>query len=278
LIKYNVYDNPCQPHKEKFDKEFKVNIRPYILKETNWKTVKNTDYQVAILPWGAIEAHNYHLPYGTDVIETDYIAAESAKIAWEAGAKVIVLPTIPFGVNTGQLDIKLDINMNPSTQAAVIEDVLVSLAHQNINKLVILNGHGGNDFKQIVRELQPWFREIFICTLAWYKVLDLKDYFDDTGDHAAEMETSIMMHITPDLVLPLSEAGEGKAKKFRFRAMQEGWAWAPREWTKVTEDTGIGNPVKATVEKGKRYLTDMIKKIADYFIELAATEPDNFFE
>ena len=92
--------------------------RPYVLNETTWKTVKHTEYEVVILPWGATEAHNYHLPYGTDTMECEYVAVESARLAWEQGARVVVLPTIPFGVNTGQLDIRLDINMNPSTQAA----------------------------------------------------------------------------------------------------------------------------------------------------------------
>ncbi|MDZ7290513.1 MAG: creatininase family protein, partial [candidate division KSB1 bacterium] len=100
--------------------------RPYILAETTWKTVRETPYEVAILPWGATEAHNYHLPYSTDVIESDRIAAEAARLAWEAGARVIVLPTMPFGVNTGQLDIKLTINMNPSTQLAVLNDIAAS--------------------------------------------------------------------------------------------------------------------------------------------------------
>ncbi|MCZ6520547.1 MAG: creatininase family protein, partial [Bacteroidetes bacterium] len=87
--------------------------RPYILAETNWKAVKDTDYELAILPWGATEAHNYHLPYATDVIQCDHITAQAAGIAWNNGAKVIVLPTIAFGVNTGQLDVKLDMNLNP---------------------------------------------------------------------------------------------------------------------------------------------------------------------
>jgi creatinine amidohydrolase len=82
-----------------------MNSRPYILAETNWKIVRQTKYEVAVLPWGATEAHNYHLPYSTDTVQCDYVAAESARIAWEAGARVIVLPTVPFGVNTGQLDI-----------------------------------------------------------------------------------------------------------------------------------------------------------------------------
>ena len=52
--------------------------RPYILAETNWRAVRETDYDVAVLPWGATEAHNYHLPYSTDVVQCDEIAAGSA--------------------------------------------------------------------------------------------------------------------------------------------------------------------------------------------------------
>ena len=86
--------------------------RPFILAETNWKSVKETKFDVAVLPWGATEAHNYHLPYATDSIQNEYVAALAAEKAWEKGAKVIVLPNVPFGVNTGQLDVDLCINMN----------------------------------------------------------------------------------------------------------------------------------------------------------------------
>jgi creatinine amidohydrolase len=120
-----------------------VTGRPYILAETTWKSVRETAYDVAVLPWGATEAHNYHLPYGTDTIQCDHIAAEAARLAWGAGARVIVLPTVPFGVQTGQLDIPLCLNVNPSTQAALLSDLAQALAGQGIRKLVILNGHGG---------------------------------------------------------------------------------------------------------------------------------------
>ena len=80
---------------------------PYVLEETTWKSVKETDFEIAILPWGATEAHNFHLPYGTDNLETERIAIESSRLAWERGAKVIVLPTLPIGVNIQQIDIKV---------------------------------------------------------------------------------------------------------------------------------------------------------------------------
>ena len=60
-------------------------MRPYILAETNWKHLKDANMELAVLPWGATEAHNYHLPYGTDVIEADHVAAAAAEIAWSEG-------------------------------------------------------------------------------------------------------------------------------------------------------------------------------------------------
>ncbi len=101
--------------------------RPYILAETTWKTVCEMKYDVAVLPWGATEAHNYHVPYGTDNYESEYIAAEAARLAWDAGARVVVLPILPLGVQAGQLDIPFCVNLIPSTQTAVLGDIARSL-------------------------------------------------------------------------------------------------------------------------------------------------------
>lgn len=252
--------------------------RPYVIAEMNWKTVKDTDYEVVVLPWGAFEAHNLHLPYAADDIQNDYVAAESARIAWEAGAKVAVLPTVPFGVNTGQLDIKLDINMNPSTQLAVLRDVVQCLSRQGFKKLLILNGHGGNHFKHMVRELFVEYPDFFICTIDWWQVVDLHEFFDEPGDHGGEMETSNFLHIGPELMLPLSEAGDGAENKFRIKGLKEGWAWSQRDWTKMTKDTGVGDPAKATREKGERYLQAVTEKIGSFLIELAATDINDLYE
>lgn len=251
--------------------------RPYILAETNWQLVKDTAFEVVVLPWGATEAHNYHLPYATDNYQCDYVAAESARIAWEQGAKVVVLPLVPFGVNTGQLDITLDMNLNPSTQLAVLRDLVRVLDRQSIPKLVVLNGHGGNDFRQILRELQAEFPRVFLSTVNLFKVVDRRQFFNAPGDHADEMETSAMLHIAPDLVRPLTEAGSGAAKQFRIKALRE-WAWAQREWSKVTADTGSGSPADATAEKGKAFLTAIIANIGQFLVELAAADPQDLYE
>jgi creatinine amidohydrolase len=251
-------------------------MKPYLAAETNWKAVQQTAYEVAVLPWGATEAHNYHLPYATDVYETAAIAAESARRAWEAGAKVAALPAVPFGVNTGQLDIPLTINMNPSTQLALLRDVVESLEVQGIPRLVVLNGHGGNDFRQMLRELQG-ATEVFVSTLNWWTCIDTRPFFDNPGDHGGELETSLMMYLHPGLV-SFGDAGDGATRPFRVRALREGWAWAPREWRRATVDTGVGNPRGASAEKGERYFVAVTERIASFLVELSAIPVTQLYE
>lgn len=251
--------------------------RPYVLAETTWKTVRETDYEVAVLPWGSTEAHNYHLPYATDTVQCDYIAAESARRAWETGTHTLVLPTVPFGVNTGHIDLPGTINMHASTQAAVLHDVTASLTRQGFRKIVVLNGHGGNAFAPLIREVQNDVDDALLCAARWFEIGDQTKYFDEPGDHAGEMETSVMLHAAPELVQPLSEAGDGHARTFRIEALREDWAWAEREWPRVTEDTGVGNPAEASAEKGVAYLDQVTEAIADLLRDLAAAEMDDLY-
>ena len=57
--------------------------RPWVLAESHWPTVREARYDVVVLPWGATEAHNTHLPYATDVVEASEVAIAAAAIAWE---------------------------------------------------------------------------------------------------------------------------------------------------------------------------------------------------
>jgi creatinine amidohydrolase len=254
-------------------------MRPYILEQTSWKQVNECDYEVAILPWGATEPHNYHLPYGTDSLETAEITAQAAAKAWDKGAKIMVLPTIPLGVqNMGQIELPFCLHTRPSTQRLILEDVLTSLDRQGIRKLVLANGHGGNDFKATIRELQPQYPETFICLVEWYDILDSHEYFEAEGEHAGEMETSIMMHYFPELVLPLDEAGDGRSRSFGLEGLSDGTAWAPRRWDKISEDTGVGDPRGATPEKGRRFLDDVTTRIGDFLVELAGCSLEELYE
>ncbi len=112
----------------------------------------------------------------------------------------------------------------------------------------------------------------------WYSSRNKKDYFDIEGDQADEMETSLLLYLAPSLVLPLSEAGSGEEKKIKITGIREGWAWSERKWSEVTEDTGIGNPVNATKEKGKKYFEAITEKLSQLFIDIAKADLNDLYE
>src|SRR3972149_7007095 len=124
--------------------------RPYLLMEANHRQLRESPPTVAVLPWGATEAHNLHLPYGTDVIEATHLAERAAELAYERGARVTVLPTIPFGNDEQQLDQACTISFTTTTAGAILNDVARSLVRQHIDRLGILNAHGGNQFQPLV--------------------------------------------------------------------------------------------------------------------------------
>jgi creatinine amidohydrolase len=148
----------------------------------------------------------------------------------------------------------------------------------DIQKLVIVNAHGGNNFKQMIRELSFEFPTVFVCALNWWQVTNADAYFDEPGDHAGELETAAVMHVAPQLVLPLDEAGDGNAKTYKIKGLKEGWVTAQREWAKVTKDTGVGNPQAATPEKGAKFIEKTTDLIAEFFVELHHADLDDFYE
>jgi creatinine amidohydrolase len=246
---------------------------------TAWKEVKDTNYDVAVLPWGATEPHNLHLPYGTDSILSYEIACMSVEKALLKGIRCIVLPAVPFGSqNPGQTDLMFCIHTRYDTQRAILTDIVASLNHQGLRKLVIVNGHGGNNFRNMIRDLAIDYPDFYIAVSDWYTVEKGASYFDVPGDHADELETSVMMHFHPEWVLPLENAGNGDSKTFSIPALLNKQAWMPRHWTKVTSDTGIGNPKAATAEKGKRFADSVTDSLAQFLVDFTNTGADNLYK
>jgi creatinine amidohydrolase len=128
----------------------------------------------------------------------------------------------------------------------------------------------------MIRELQPR-TTVFLSAINWYKIGDAKTIFTDLGDHAGELETSVMMHVAGSLVRPLSEAGDGRERRWCIGGLREGWAWAPRRWSEISADTGTGNPALATAEKGARYAEIVSAKVADFLVELAAADMSSLY-
>jgi creatinine amidohydrolase len=254
-------------------------MRPWLLEELNFAHVRSQVRlcEVAVLPMGATEPHNYHLPYGNDFLTTRLVGERICRTAHERGGKVLLLPTVPFGVDSNLLKFPLTIHVSLKALEAVLWDVIRSLECHGVHKLVLLNGHGGNEFKPLLRE---WFgrTKVFVTVVDWWKVGSDKyaEIFSKPDDHAGEMETSIALALYPELV-ELDKASDGSKREARFEAMRRGWAAITRPWHLLTESSGVGDPRAATREKGEKYLALVTERLAQFLVELSAAEMDDLF-
>jgi creatinine amidohydrolase len=247
-------------------------MREWVLAEQNHAFVRSHKWEVAVLPFGATEPHNLHMPYGTDNFQVEAIAQRICEQAYRSGAKVALLPTMPYGVNTNHLKVPgaLACSVNPTTLLHFLTDLVDSLERQGVRKLVLLNGHGGNELKPLTRELHHR-TGVFLCVCDWFRVAaDLyPKLFKEPGEHADEIETSLGLAFFPELVqMELSDAGT--ARPCRFEAVNRGWVSITRPWHLVTTNTGLGNPAAASAEKGQRLMDVLVDRLARFLVELAA--------
>lgn len=252
-------------------------IEDWDLSSTNLRRLRDHHYEVAVLPVGAIEAHNLHLPEGQDVLHATGVARRCCAAAWERTRAVLCLPAIPFGVDSNLLAFPFSIHVPQATLDALVRAVIASLHHHAVRKFVIINAHGGNDFTPLVREVQHALPvHVFLCD--WWKVgLDrYGEIFERPDDHAGEMETSVALALFPELVEP-QYAGPGDAPPFRFEALRRGWVRTSRDFSRLNDHCAVGDPSRATAEKGRRYLDLVCERITTFLVELAQAPIDEAF-
>lgn len=238
--------------------------------EANYRQLRDYRPNLAVLPWGATEAHNFHLPHGTDVIEAVTIAERAAELAHGRGARPIVLPAIPFGNDAQQLDQVATISLGTAAAQAILADVAYSLQRQGIDRLLVLNAHGGNDFKPLVRDLQARSGMLIAVVNFWQMIPEVvKGTFDEPGDHAGELETSLLLHLRPEWV-ELEHAGPGGRTPWKIPGLQSPGVWTPRPWSATHPDTGSGDPSRATAEKGRLYFDAVTAAVADVLTALSS--------
>lgn len=257
-------------------------MRPWKLAETNYGTVKQHQYDVAVLPLGATEPHNLHLPYSMDTLEGDLVGEKICEAAYQRGARVVLLPTVPYGTQTNQMKFPLAMNLNPSTLTTVIADLVESLVQHGILKIVLLNSHGGNDLKPVLRQLYGRTpAHLFLCN--WYEIFDdvYHQLFDQPDNHAGEVETSLALAYYPELVARKPDgalaADAGQPAPARLEAVNRGWVSITRPWHLLTTNAGVGDPHAASAEKGRRLMRLLVDRLAAFLVELSDAELDERF-
>jgi creatinine amidohydrolase len=180
------------------------------------------------------------------------------------------------------MEFPLAMNVNPTTLFRLIGDLVDSLVHHGIQKIVLLNSHGGNDLKPLVRERygkSP--AKLFLCN--WYQMLkDLPEkIFENLDDHAGEVETSLALAFFPQFIARTSDgkltADEGAVRPTQFEAVNRGWISITRPWHLLTTNSGAGNPHLASAEKGRRLMDFLVERLAAFLVDLSAATIDEHF-
>lgn len=252
-------------------------MKPWRLEEITYKQVQDAHYEVAVLPIGACEPHGLHLPYGCDAFHGAKIADLCCEAAHAKGAQVALLPTIPYGVNSNTMACPMAVHVPQSTLNTIVGDVVRAMAAHRVHKFVIFNSHGGNDFRGLVRDLFGAV-DAFVCTVEWWKLSADRaaEIFEQIGDHADEVETSVALALFGDMV-HMADCGAGRVNPTRIEGLNEGYAWSTRAWHLLTPDTGVGDPRQATREKGEKLIEVIVERVGQLLADLSKVEYDERF-
>jgi len=237
--------------------------------------VTQRDVQVVILPIGSTEPHGSHLPYGTDTLTADIVAARVAARAHEKGAKVLVLPTMPYGVNTNQAPNPYAQSIRPATLIEFVKDTVDTAEQHGIRKVVILNGHGGNTttLGAALRELFASNPKVFVALVeTWVPYRDrLEQVIETGGDHASEEETSIALALFPERVR-MGKAVKARESELKLPSLKAPYINFIRPWKYVSDSTGLGDPTKGTAAKGQKLIDLFMDRISTFLKELSDAE------
>ncbi len=254
----------------------------YDLGEMTWPDAKKRfkEVDVALLPVGAIEQHGPHLPLDTDSFDAEYLARAVAARCTDP--KPIVFPLIPYGVSYHHDDFAGTISIRNRTLANMVYEIGVSAARHGITKLVIINGHGGNDpalhfaAQEISRDAH-----VFVCVDSGETSdVDIYSMVDTPNDsHAGEIETSTSLATRPELVR--MDKAEALIPEFSSRYLdltsKRKISWYA--YTKKISRSGVvGDPTKGTAEKGRKMWEIMIANLVTFVEDLKQLTLDEVFQ
>jgi creatinine amidohydrolase/Fe(II)-dependent formamide hydrolase-like protein len=256
--------------------------RPWMLGELTWPEAQKRfrEVDIALLPVGSIEQHGPHLPLDVDAYDAEYLSQAVGAACREP--QPLVLPLIPYGVAYHHDDFPGTLSVGPDTLSRMVYEVGMSVAKHGITKLVIINGHGGNrPSLRFAAQMINRDAKIFTCVeTGETSDADLAEMIDTENDvHAGELETSTTLAQRPHLV-PMD-----KARKFvpKFSSgyldftSKRSVEWFAR--TSAISKTGVlGDPTKATREKGERMWEVMIRNMVEFVEALKGMSLDEIYQ
>ncbi len=252
--------------------------KKFLLEEMNANQVKNVvnNNSIAFIILGSCENHGNHLPFGSDFI----FPMNLAKIILEkieidnpsSDHNYFILPVVPYGVSIHHNDFQMTISLKFSTMISVIEDLLDSLAKNEIKKVIVINGHDGNiaPIEVASRNLKDKYPDMVIaCLESWWVLVGQKNtnifnVWKGLG-HGGEAETSAIMATRPDLV-DLKSAPDQIIPNLPGVDIRLYW-----KFSELTGTGATGAPREASVQKGQEIIEILIRVVLDFINKMNAS-------
>ncbi|MEF8797967.1 MAG: creatininase family protein [Candidatus Bipolaricaulota bacterium] len=218
------------------------------LGEVSWTEFEEWEPKIALLPTGSTEQHGPHCPLNTDSL----IAEEIAKYVADE-ADILLLPSITVGVSREHSKFPGTLYLSPETFRRQVKEIILSARGFGVEKFVIVNGHGGN-VSAIQEMCQILYHEHEILALewTWFNAISAKNM-----GHAGELETSLILYLREELVKNTKEKGTDSWGETIHGTRI---AYDTRDFT---ENGIVGDPTKATKEKGEKIFEKSTKQLSD---------------
>jgi creatinine amidohydrolase len=234
------------------------------------------DKTIAVLPVAATEQHGPHLPLNVDTIIVDSVV-QAAMPQVKAGLSVLVLPTQVIGKSNEHAAFPGTLSFSSETCIRVWTEIGDAVAAAGIKKLLLFNSHGGqvSVMDLVARDLREKHAMIVVSS-NWYTLpLDMSAFSEHEmrfGIHAGEVETSIMLAATPELVnMKLAQnfksSSEERSKKYSIlgNGRSAKFAWQTQD---LNVTGAVGNAKAASAEKGRQLIEEAGLKLAELLAEI----------
>lgn len=254
----------------------------YRYEEFTWPEIREAvaANRVAVLPVGTTEQHGPHLPLVTDVLT----AAEMSRKAVESiPDEAVLMPAVYYSFNEHHMDFPGTIAIDGETIVRYVTDIGVSLARHGFRKILIVNGHGSNvPFLDIAARNITNTSEAIAAMASWWSLIpkpliaELRESdFPGGMAHGCELETSVLLHLRPDLVqMDKAEKDISFQKtEFFYWDLQSPSPILFQEWFSRYSRTGtVGDPTKASAAKGERFVNAVVEAMVRLIREFRARE------
>ena len=236
-------------------------------------TSSSTD-KVAIVPLGSIEQHGHHLPLITDTALAEAVARG---VHENLRDETILIPTLWCGHSTHHLAFPGTISLSQEVYKLVLSEVCHSLVKSGFRRIFLLNGHGGNDIpaRYAMREIKTRHTDVeglkVVFASYWNLAADelrgIRESEIGGMGHACEMETSLMLHLHPQLVRMEKAERDGPTQKPPYRQydmLSGSPVYMVEEFHELSRTGTVGHPDLASAEKGQRFYQAIVESVTAF--------------